>query len=41
MTRRYAERVDMGDAKHPLPVDLYHDSEVGKTVSYALEVSKH
>jgi hypothetical protein len=40
MTRRYAERVDMGDAKHPLPVDLYHDSEVGKIVSYALRSFK-
>jgi len=40
MTRRYAERVDMGDAKHPLPVDLYHDSEVGKVVSYALRSFK-
>ena len=40
MARRYAERVDMGDAKHPLPVDLYHDSEVGKTVSYTLRSFK-
>lgn len=40
MTRLYAERVDMGDAEHPLPVDLYHDSEVGKTVSYALRSFK-
>lgn len=40
MTRRYAERVDIGDEKHPLPVDLYHDSEVGKVVSYALRSFK-
>jgi|TARA_B100002003_G_scaffold193882_1_gene183437 hypothetical protein len=40
MTKRYAERVDMGDKAHPLPVDLYHDSEVGKTVSYALRSFK-
>ena len=40
MTRRYAERVDMGDKENSLPVDLYHDSEVGKVVSYALRSFK-
>jgi hypothetical protein len=36
MTRRYAERIDMGEEGHPVIADLYHDSEVRKTVSYAL-----
>ena len=40
MARKFAERVNLGDKDSPIPADLYHDSEVGKVVSYALRSYK-
>jgi hypothetical protein len=40
MSRTYAEKINIGDKKNPVHIDLYNDSQVGQVVSYALRSIK-